>query len=183
MNSSKAAIVISSILGKIASIVGFLFGGIMLLGTILLFLDGDLDEFGAGVMIVIIGFCVFLIIVGRRIKTRIRRFRQYVSLISAHNMTSIDLLASNTKQTSAFVKADLQTMINKRFFTNARIDSATNSIVIQGQPPASSVNTQAQAQPAAGVQMVTFSCRGCGASGTKPQGASAHCEYCGSVSV
>lgn len=184
VNKSKAAIVTSTILGKIASIIGYTLGLFALVFIIIVIEGGWVDFFDVFTILLFAVPAVLLIIRGRRIKHRVRRFRKYVSLISTQNMTSIDSIAANTDRTADFVRADLQKMIAKRFFTNASINVVANEIVIGGQSastPVASISTQAPT--VAQVEIESFSCSGCGASGTKQKGTSSTCEYCGSAVV
>jgi predicted PurR-regulated permease PerM len=131
----------------------------------------------------LIAFGIFLIFKGYQIKQRIKRFKQYVSLISTKNMTSLENIAASTSQSLDFVKKDLQKMIDKKFFANAAIDVAANEVVIGGKTTsaATSVSAPQQTQTAAQSKLEKFTCSGCGASGTKPKGALSNCDYCGST--
>ena len=175
MNTSKAAVVASAALGKLASIIGYtgvVFFGLGMLGR-------TMSDRQAGISVIVVlfvlgGCSVLLILKGRQIKRRIKRFKRYVALISAYQMTSIEKLAENMLQSVVFVKKDLQTMIDKQFFANAFINQATNEIVIGGMV----------ASPAPAVQqpkVESFTCSSCGAAGVKVQGALGICEYCGVV--
>lgn len=184
MNTSKAAVVASAVLGKAASIIGYILGPITL--PIIMFGLSDMDSPGAvpamTFLVILLALSVFSIIKGSQIKRRIRRFKRYVSLISAQHMTSLDAIAMSTSQSVDFVRADLQKMISKRFFANAAINTATGQIVIGGMPPAPPPTYAPRpAQTAAQAEMVTYTCSGCGASGAKPKSAVVNCEYCGSL--
>lgn len=183
MNTSKVAVTVSAFLGKMASITGY-FLTFLFLGTSAVLMhevvqDGSMEATaGLIVVLVLLFFSVLLIVSGAKAKRRIKRFRRYVSLISGHNMTSIDELASSTSRPAAFVKKDLRKMIARRFFTNAAIDEAANEIIIGGGAAAGS---GVQSQSAAPRESETFCCRGCGASGVKPKGLPGTCDYCGSA--
>jgi len=182
MNKSKVAVAASAAGGKILSVLGYLFGITMLLGVLIALLDNssDMDPgITVGVMLFWEAACVFAVIKGRQIKHRIKRYKQYVALISAQQMTALENLAASTGQSVDFVRKDLQTMIGKRFFVNATIDMAANEIVIgrgnKGAQAASAGVAVAQEE------QERYSCAGCGASGAKPKGRAAQCDYCGSV--
>ena len=245
MNTSKGSVVISGLLGKFASIFGycFAFTGIVGLSTEL---SKDGESSGVVVAIIFAVLGVSLIVHGSRIKRRIKRFKQYISLISAQRMTSIGSIAAATLQYVDFVKKDLKKMISIKYFINATINEATNEIVIYGMAPmptavdataaaaayaaaaaaaAATANIQQQqatGQPQANWQQQapgqpqgnwqqqatgqpqsnwqqqatgqpqatteqpqsdyeTFTCPGCGASGTKRKGEPGNCDYCGSL--
>jgi hypothetical protein len=124
-----------------------------------------------------------LVLNGIKIKRRHRRFKKYIGLITVENQTSLENIASSTMQSLDFVTKDIQKMIDKRLFLNAHIDRKTNEIVLQRR------NTMAEAELAASahaeavnkpVEMVTVTCRGCGAVNSVKKGTAAECEFCGS---
>lgn len=179
MNKSKVAVTADAVFGKILSIVGYVYGTFMLLIVIIGIVDevsGSPDSIG-GLTVFI--YSVFLlvppllaILKGIQIKKRQRRFKTYISLISAQQMTSIENLAASTGQSVDFVRDDLQKMIKKKFFANATIDIAENEIIIDGKSAKKAAQSQAE--------MESYVCPGCDAPGEKPKGQSANCEYCGS---
>lgn len=175
MNTSKATVVANAALGKIASIIGWVFGSFMFALTISFIFDGD-DT--AIFTLVLLAGCVFLIIKGAKIKKRIKRFKKYVYSISVENMTSLNDLAESTHQSVDYVRNDLQDMISRKFFANASIDMATNKIVVGCRNI--STTFQHSAQPVSQTEYETFNCTGCGALGTKLKGTQGSCEYCGS---
>ena len=139
---------------------------------VLLFGLPEENTIGAAVICIIIIACsVFAIIKGMQIKKRIKRFKQYIALISGQQMTSLENIAASTNQTVDFVSNDLQKMIKSKFFAQATIDTASNEIIIGG---AKTKPKQEQ------VEMVTYICPGCEASGNKPKGSIGICDYCGS---
>jgi len=172
MKTSKAAVVANSAFGKIVSIIGYIFGPLMLL--VLLFGLPEEDTVGTAVIcIILIAFSVLAIIKGVQIKRRVKRFKQYVSLISGQQMTSLENIAASTNQTVDFVGNDLKKMIKSRFFAQAKIDTAANEIVIGGtatRPKRSQTQTELE----------DYICSGCDAQGSKPKGSGGICDYCGS---
>jgi glucan phosphoethanolaminetransferase (alkaline phosphatase superfamily) len=181
MNTSKVAVIANAVLGKIASIAGYTFGIITLLGLIVSIPELSSDDALATIVVLLfmLAISLALILKGSQIKRTIKRFKQYVSLISIQQMTSLDKLAASTSQSVEFVKNDLQKMINKKFFANAVIDLAANEIIIGGKT-ASSVSVPVQEQTPPQEELATYTCPGCGCLGTKPKGASGSCEFCGS---
>jgi len=179
MKTARASVVVSAILGKIASVIGYSIGVFGILGFIVE-MSEDRETFGFVLAFILIAVGVFLVLKGLQIKRRIRRFKEYVFLIS-QGKTSLEHIASSTSQSVDFVRRDLQKMINKRFFASAAIDIATNQILIGGvvpQPAPSILTPQVSVAPP---QFINFTCSGCGATGTKPEGTPTRCEYCGSV--
>jgi len=174
MNTSKVAVVANAALGKILSIIGYIAGPLFLL--VLLF--GLPDEATAAVAVmclILIAISVLFITKGIQIKRRIKRFKQYIALISGQQMTSLENISASTNQTVDFVTKDLQKMIKMKFFANATIDTSANEIVIGGKTK----GAQAQAQAAAQVELEAYTCPGCDATGNKPKGTHVECEYCG----
>ena len=180
MNTSKAAVVVSAIFGKILSIAGYSSAILGIVGLIVE-LSGGLVSGDVVFAFFFLALGVFLIFRGSQIKRRIKRFRRYVSLISLQQMHSLEQIAMSTSQSGDFVRKDLQKMIDKKFFANASINAATNEIVIcgMGSQFASQAHTQ-QSGPTMQSEQEKFTCPSCGASGTKPKGVVGNCDYCGS---
>jgi len=186
MKASKAAVVVRGILGKIASIFGYFFLVITLFGFIDIaeqLASGDTEEIVSNISFTLffLAVGVLLVVTGSRIKRRNRRFRRYVSLISAQNLTSIDSIAAATSLSVSFVRQDIQKMIDKKFFANASIDLANNRIVICKSVEPGQTFVSVQGQGAIEGEFEVFNCTGCGAAGTSRKGVHVNCEYCGSV--
>ena len=180
MNTSKAAVVVSAIFGKILSIAGYSSAILGIVGFIVE-LSGGLVSGDVVFAFFFLALGIFLIFRGSQIKRRIKRFRRYVSLISIQQMRSLENLAVNTSQSVDFVRKDLQKMIDKKFFANASINLATSEIVICGTT--SQVASQAHAQHSPTTmhsELERFTCPSCGATGTKTKGVVGNCDYCGS---
>jgi hypothetical protein len=120
------------------------------------------------IFIILLAVSVLAVLKGIQIKNRIKRFKRYVALISAQEITSIEKIASSTMQSADFVHKDLQKMIDSNFFANATIDMSANVIII-GRAAAAYEPKEPE----------MFICVKCGASGTKPKGAYGSCDYCG----
>ena len=167
-------------LGKICSILGYALGIPIMLTTILgisMLLKGNSEEglFAATLFFLVIDLaCVVLIIIGLRIKRRIRRFKEYVHLISQEQITSLREIADATGRTFSFVESDLQSMIRHKFFPSARIDEITEEIIITRSLNGIDIT---------GLDMETVFCMGCGAPVVKRRHSAAQCEYCGSTNV
>jgi len=174
MSSSKTAVSLSSIGGKILSVLGYLLEALFLICLIVYISERMLDA--SITFIILMALCSLLIIAGAKIKHRILRFHKYSTIISVHNITSLDLIALETSHSIDFIKKDLQSMINKGFFINAYIDYNTNTIIMSGEAttvmpiPPQPVNTEKTA----------ISCRNCGAMNEITKGELANCAYCGS---
>ncbi|MCL2200554.1 MAG: zinc ribbon domain-containing protein [Oscillospiraceae bacterium] len=173
MHTSKATVVASTAFGKIATLIGI----ILIAASVPFLFMFIADMHGTGALEALFLFIlpaliagIVLLWKGSQIKSRIRRFKTYVSLISMQNITSLDEISANTGRSTDFVRADLQEMIRRKFFVKAYIDVASNKIVIlceDGSVAQNTVNTSA-----------VLGCSHCGARRTST---SNYCEYCGSL--
>jgi glucan phosphoethanolaminetransferase (alkaline phosphatase superfamily) len=184
MNTSKAAITVSLIIGKVCSFFGYFFAIGYLFMIVAIIGEGSIGQSDKTAMIItflLMSACgVLLIRKGISNKNRIRRFRTYVGLISDDHMTSLESIASSTSKSVDFVRNDLQKMINKKFFQNAYIDLNADKIVIVGMKQ--KLQTTEAPQPAEQDHALEtyVKCSGCGATNLKKKGVAAYCEYCGS---
>jgi len=174
MNKPKSAVGAHSVLGHLLSIVGYSLGTLMLLALLLESVGAYETEVEYETILVtsiFLGICVIGVMAGARVKGRVKRFRQYVALISLQELTSIGDIASQTNKSVEFVRKDLQKMISKRYFVNAAIDTYADKIIVgAGMPPAEGGSREYE----------VFHCPGCGAKGTKAKGNIGYCDYCGS---
>lgn len=188
MRTSKAAIVVSAIMGKLRSIIGYALG---LFSLLCIWVAATEMHGFSGLSMVIfftimLGGCILLVISGAKTKKRISRFKQYVSIISKENMNTLDCLASATSQSVDFVKNDLQAMIDKHFFVDAFINLGTGEIVIGNHvqhsvPENGNTNnkTNDTVKPNITSEIEHVKCPGCGASNSKSKGIAINCDYCG----
>jgi len=187
MNTSRTIVAVRSLVGKILSVIGW-FLAVMFVFFMIGIATGDMfaEDFILMVIFLLVP-AVWCIAMGIRIKRRTRRFKQYVSVLSAQGDTSIHVLAGAVNQHPGFVKQDIQFMIDKRFFPNARIDNATDTVVIGRKPEATYMQPFHQANPGMGATppgvpvIESFTCPGCAAVGRKQRGASGECDYCGTI--
>ena len=173
--SRKVILKAKTFLGKILSIIGYAILAFILLGVIA-FLVEDITE-----LIEMIPFFIIFsipgivcVILGRRIKMRIKRFKRYVSILSFRDSVSIEDLAVSINKPFDFVRRDVKCMIDKKYFTNAYID-ANSRIIIAGR---TSTSGAAQEQT---VEMISFICPNCVAPGKKAKDSSVECDYCGTI--
>lgn len=191
MNSSKTRVVTSSIVGKICSVIGYVYAVYTvfgLIGCIAMQGSGSADFPIESILVTLpiaIGISAFFIYKGISIKNRIKRFKNYIHIISFENIRSMQNIAARTNKPVNFVLKDLQKMIRKKYFQNAFIDMRTGEIIIN----IANSNIQQQKQNAMPFKMNNVNnvnskekveCPGCGALNTKVKGSAASCEYCGS---
>jgi hypothetical protein len=186
---TKTALLKNAVAGKMQTIFGWiltLFWLFCLIGAIS---SGIADLAVFSIIIILVG--IVLIASGSKRKKLDRNFKHYVGLISSQHMTSIQALAQNTGQSTDKVIRDLKTMIDRKFFVNARLDANRNEIVVNqpNGPQQPFAQPQAFAQPRQNTQTapppqppktVSAKCDACGALNIKLEGASIACEYCGS---
>jgi hypothetical protein len=113
---------------------------------------------------------------GRTIKQDGIKYKKYIDLVVNHRVTAMDNLVSAVGLQYETVKSDLQTMIEKGYFSNAYINEGKREIVLathQSVPVPSSPG-------AAPVSKYVATCKSCGANNTVVDGRENSCEYCGS---
>ena len=195
MKPARSSVGTSAVISKLLRIIGYIVGAFFLLVTIALASTGEDTGGAVFIFIFFVVPFVLLIIQGHRIKNRIARFKIYIQIMTLQNTGSLQVFATQTNRTLIFVKKDVMTMIHKRYFVNAHINFSTMELVFAGStpqpilpsggfphtPPMGPRPHAVPGQPAA--QPESFICGGCGASGTKMQGVSVTCEYCGSVAT
>lgn len=178
-NNSKPAIIISTIGGKISSIVGW--ATTVFFSLIIIFGMGGPDEVGKteglilSFIFVVIG--IVLIRFGIKTKKRIKRFKKYISIISMENTNSLENIAAATSQSVDFVINDIKVMINKRYFASAYIDLNYKKIIFKNKPMKADENINKET---ASVEYVTVTCNGCGAVNKLIKKQQGECEFCGS---
>lgn len=194
MNKSKAALAVSRIASIIQLVAGvfllFIFG----ICTIMYFSD---EQYRAGLDSSFLAFClifdvigIVLILFSRKRSKLIKEFKKYVSYISADPSGSIANLASSVGTSQDVVKKNLELMIKRKYFVNARIDQGKNCIVIgsgaksnqENQVQANQAQTQTQtaSQSAPKIQYVTVTCKCCGGINKVAKGSVMECDFCGS---
>ena len=196
MNHSKVAVAVNKTIGIIQMILGlavlFLFG----LCTIAYIFD---EETAADVGVGFLIFClvfdalgIWLLILSRRKIKLIAAFKKYVAAISCDPSGYIPDIAASLGTSEDVVKANLERMIQKKYFSNAFIDLNSNCIVIVAKNPADTAEQHARdtapqsgadtvAYPSAQApEMVTVKCKACGGINTIQKGAAGECDYCGS---
>jgi NADH:ubiquinone oxidoreductase subunit 5 (subunit L)/multisubunit Na+/H+ antiporter MnhA subunit len=182
-HSSKSAVTPAVVGGKFATVIGVILVALFVIAT-----SGEIpskDDDTATkisyivVYIIFILVGIFLIIYGNKAKHRIRRFRQYIDIITNQNQTSIDQVAGIVQKPVNFVLADIQNMIRRRYFVGAYVDVNTRYIVFQGRSAgAGAAGMEENAPP--NREMVVVACKSCGANNQIVKGTVGECEYCGS---
>ena len=162
----------SAVLGKISSIIGYVFGLLFFALTISYMDDGDIEMSIVSAVIFIIS--ILLILKGAQTKRRIARLKKYNALIYGQQIFTLDKIAASTSRSLDFVKQDLQSMIDKRYLFDIEIDWDANRVIAGSETARAQHALQAKLD-----KFENFICPGCGASGVKPKGEYKTCEYCG----
>jgi len=152
---------------------GFFFMVLAAIAVIAFFQENRFtSEIATTIIIIFVAPGTACIMLGNRIRRRIKRFKQYIFIISTSGINSFEGLAAQTMQDTAFVKKDISSMVMKKYFASAVIDWQNNRILIGG--------ANAAATPPVD-HAVTTTCASCGAVLKKAPGMPVTCEYCGSV--
>ncbi|MBU5437296.1 hypothetical protein KQI42_04705 [Tissierella sp. MSJ-40] len=182
--TSKHSLIINIIIGKISSIFGWILTLFFTMGLVAIALDDMANEsFTLIFFLIFVIIGIWLIMFGIRRKKLIRRFKEYEQIISSENETSINNIANITFQSSDFVMDDIQTMINKKLFTNVFIDKNDKRIIFEKRNDSVKTTYDETASISIHKEMSVVKCSGCGAPNKIPKGSSSECEFCGSPIV
>lgn len=180
MSSSKAAVVLSQIIAALQMIFG-MFSILLGVSFLVTGLMSGFSSIDIVMMIIFFGLAILLLAFSTRRKKLVKLFKLYVSILSKDGNGSIANLALATKSSTNVVMANLQKMIDKKYFANAYIDLNTLCIVFPNHAQAASAaeaNVRDTAKPSPGFH--TLTCRGCGGVNRIAMGQVGECEYCGS---
>ena len=183
MKNSKAAVVIYGIWETVEYLLGAMIA--TLFGLVALVSMFDHEEDGAAIIIISWLFTalgLWLIQLGRKRRILLKNFREYVTRLSVDPTGSIENLAASINTSQDVVRANLQNMINKKFFVSAYIDEANNRVVFQTGsrsevPQYNDAVSNIQNQNA---EYVTVTCKSCGGINKVLKDKVGECEYCGS---
>lgn len=132
--TGKSKIVLGTIISKIQIILGILITGFFGLGLI-----GCIGQKNSvSVIVVIIVFTalgIWLILKGVKKGRLIKRFKQYVAVLSGDPLRSLDNLAATLGEGFDSVRRNVEQMIKQGIMANAYINRDTNCIVFAGQAP------------------------------------------------
>jgi hypothetical protein len=180
MNKSKAAIVVSQIVEKVQAIAGWylvLCAVAALIGcTSTSILDGATF---VAILILGGGGAAFISAGKKRKKLRLS-FKKYVAVLSADPTGSIENMAAAVGTSVDACKADLQKMIDKKFFTTAYIDRENNRLVIPTVTAPDSNTAAASERGSESASYVSCNCPNCGGINKIMKGMVSECDFCGS---
>ncbi|MEQ2457035.1 hypothetical protein [Flavonifractor hominis] len=197
MTKSKVAIVVSRVISIIEMVIGLLY--VFSFGFIIIMYLTD-EELSSSTGVGFLIFCViaeafFIWLIRCSIKRAhlIKEFKRYVTVISAHSNGYISDIAASLGTPEHIVKANLERMMKKKYFSNAYIDYNTNRIVVinreataQNPTQPSRANTpntnSTQSTPSVSqtAEMITVKCKSCGGINEIRKGSVGECDFCGS---
>jgi DNA-directed RNA polymerase subunit RPC12/RpoP len=173
----KATIIVSSIIQKIQMFFGVLFILFAILGV-----SASKKQSSDFVMgIIFLGLGAWLVYASKKRKSLINNFKTYVSILSNIPTGSIDNLAANIGTSQDVVRKNLQLMIDKKYFTNAYINTDINCIVLPSNSQQTTfANTyEINIDSSSPTEYVTITCKSCGGVNKIKKDSVYECEYCG----
>ena len=123
--STKELIVITADYDKTTITIYSTLGWVLLVSGLLL------APFTFGITLILLGggAIVFFVLVHYAEKIN-KRFNTYYDLLHTKKVTTIQGIALATQQSSVSVKSEIQDLINKMVFINAKIDTQTGDVII-----------------------------------------------------
>lgn len=100
-------------------------------------------------------------------------FKDYVLILADTPVHSIKMIADKSGKTESEVTSNLQYLINKRFFYNARIDYKNKCLVLPGEDEKKPSDKN--------IETVSAICDCCGGLNHLPQNMQIICRYCGNI--
>ena len=176
MKKSQLAIVSAIIKSKVQLILGFVLVPFGLLGLCVYLPDPR--KYGIGLIV----FMFILLFIGLllwffslKTKKLISHFRLYVSILSNQSSSSVCELAMTVGDSEQHVMAELQAMIDRRFFAAAYIDRSKKLLVFP------KLNVTVQEESTQSSEVVT--CSICGGDNKIVAGQHSNCVFCGNSIV
>ena len=126
------------IAGPVLKGIGYTFGTMTGIGTAALcIIAGATSEPGVFLATQIVGSIflgnLILAISGKRISSRVKRFRQYVSYIGDRKFCQIESLAAHTGFTKKFLVKDIRKMMRLGMFTQAHLDEKGTCLILDNE--------------------------------------------------
>lgn len=159
--------------GQTASIVEFIFGGLLVIGGIGNLALNPLNGLAC------IAFGAFLVVTGVQWRMLIKEYRTYMTVLSSDPTCSLTTIAQATNASNGTVKDNLKLMIKKGLAKGIVVDEQGNR-VISGNSHPTSVAAPPSGSPVP-VEMVAVTCSGCGAKNEIARGATGQCDHCGAT--
>lgn len=159
--------------GQTASVVEFVFGGLLALGGIGMVAVSPLQ----GIAYVLFG--AFLVATGIQWRLLIKDYRTYMTVLSNDPTGSLTTISQATNSSVAAVKDNLKLMIRKGLAKDLVVDEQGNRVIRN----MGSVNAAAAPPvgPPVAVETVAVTCSGCGAKNEVVRGVATQCDHCGAT--
>ncbi|WP_461205961.1 5-bromo-4-chloroindolyl phosphate hydrolysis family protein [Clostridium sp. DL1XJH146] len=122
------------ILGIIYTILGTMGIGVMSILLFIFFIIGLLENFKVlGILLTFLGLNIALLIKGKSLRKRVKRFNRYVNSLDGENYCSIKQLSMATGKKNKFVVKDLRKMIDKGMFKEAYINEEKTYFMLSNE--------------------------------------------------
>lgn len=158
--------------GQTASIVEFIFGGLIILGAFGSIAINPLQS------IAYILFGAFLVVTGVQWRLLIKDYRTYMTILSNDPSGSLASISQATNASTTAVKDNLKLMIKKGLAKDIAIDEQAGRVlrnVSQENIAATPVTNETH------LETVAVVCNGCGAKNEVLKGSVSKCEHCGTT--
>lgn len=124
--------------GRISGIIHIIFGsigvGVLSILFIVFFVIGFLDNFKvSAILLTFLGLNIAMILKGKSLRKRVKRFNQYVSLLNGENYCSIQQLAIAIGKKKKFVAKDLRKMTDLGMFKEAYINEEKTYFMLSNE--------------------------------------------------
>ena len=162
--------------GQTASVVEFIFGGLLILGGLTSIAMIPLQ----GIAYVLLG--AFLVLTGIQWRLLIKNYKTYMTVLSNDPTGSLTTIAQATNASTTTVKDNLKLMIKKGLAQGMVVDEQGNRVLRDNDVSGNAANVvPSAASSEAPVEMVAAVCSGCGATNQVAKNSTANCEHCGAA--
>jgi len=180
-NKSKSAITISETIRIIQMVIGVpiaFFNTLFFIAALSFLFDPTRRNKSAVVATIILfgsitALGIWLIVCSIKRKSRLVDFKRYVGIIAVTHSGKFDLISRETNEPISVIQKKLEWMVNKKFFTNARINLVDDCIDIAGV-------TQIIEHAPSELAYTSVTCKFCGATSMIVIGKTHPCPYCSS---
>ncbi|MBQ6680143.1 MAG: 5-bromo-4-chloroindolyl phosphate hydrolysis family protein [Lachnospiraceae bacterium] len=132
LSGKKTGGIISLVSGIIAAVIGL----VRALGALFTMLANGPTFFyvtGFAWAVILLAGGLFLTLNGANILSRIKRFREYVSLLGKNSFIEIDKLADATGESQRFLRKDLKDMIRRKYFLQGHLDDEEENLIVSDE--------------------------------------------------
>lgn len=160
--------------GQTASVVEFVFGGLLILGGLTSIVLSPLQS------IAYVLFGIFLVLTGIQWRLLIKDYKTYMTVLSNDPTGSLTTIAQATNASTTTVKDNLKLMIKKGLAQGMAVDEQGNRVLRNNDAFGMTTNAVPVVMPSeAPIEKVAVVCSGCGATNQVTKNSTAQCEHCG----